>query len=110
WRKRHHHWRQGHPSQRRRHKARYICTRGQAKIVGANVIESRLMAVCAFVREEVEGAVLLDRASDGHTILRTGIGRLVHVAEWVRRLDVPVAKVSERAAVNVIRSGFRDDV
>src|ERR1039458_8632729 len=68
------------------------------------------MAVGPFIGEEPVGAVFLDRASHGQTVLGAGVGRLINVAERVGRLDVTVAQVSKGAAVELVGARLGNNV
>ena len=68
------------------------------------------MAVGSLIGKKVVGAVFLDRTPRGESVLRAGVGGLIHIAERVGRLYVAVSQESVRAPVELVAARLGNDV
>src|SRR5437660_10794949 len=68
------------------------------------------MAAGDFIREVVVGLVLLDGSAKCGAGLQAGVGRILHGAERIYGLKIPVPEVAEDIAMKCVRTGAGDDV
>src|ERR1700676_4909380 len=63
-----------------------------------------------FISEVVISLVFLEGSAKSYAGLHARVGGIWHCAERIHRLEVAIAKVAEDIAVEVVRTGPRDDV